>query len=105
MIATNPAATVQHLPTFDAEEFAGMTTISRLTPKANRAETFRLLAVENTAHAEGLVTLAAEYAAKPGDFDLMAAGLAEGAKIRLAAAEHCHNMAGAWAYLHGIYGD
>lgn len=103
MLAQNPAETVEGLSTYDAEEFALWTTIPRLTPKADRGEVFRLKAVEHTDHAEGLLKLGMEYNAKPEDHNLIVSALLEGVTLRLAAATHCRNMAGAWTYLHGLH--
>ena len=103
MLAQNPAQTVEHFDTFDSEEFAGWITISRFTAPASKAEAFRLKAVENTVHAEGLLKLAMDYHAKPGDYSMMVDALLEGSKMRLAAATHCRDMSGAWAYLHGLH--
>lgn len=102
MLAQNPAQTVENLSTFDPEEFTIWTTVSRFTARENRAEAFRLKAVENTVHAEGLLTLAMEYHAKPGDQSMMVDALLEGVQMRLAAAAHCRAVSGAWAYLRSL---
>lgn len=104
MLISDHMQAVAHLSTFDADEFATWTHISPLTPKADRAEAFRLKAVENTDHAEGLLNLAFEYAAKPEDFCLMVSALNEGVELRLAAAAHCRAMTASWAHLHALYG-
>lgn len=105
MLKTNPAEAVENLSTFDAEEFALWTTISKLIPKADRGETYRLKAVDHVDHAEGLLKRAMEYSAKPEDHTLIVSALLEGVTLRLAAATHCRGMSGAWTFLHQLETD
>ena len=102
MLAQNPAETVQGFSTFDGEEFALWTSVPRFTPKADRAEAFRVKAVDHTDEAEGLLTKAFEYNHKAGDQSLIVSTLLEGVAMRLAAATYCRDMAGAWSYLRSL---
>lgn len=80
------------LPGYDGEAFAAMVAVSPLTPKSERSELYRSLAVRNTELAEGLVNEAQARLAAASD-SLVIQALSASARIRLLAAEHCRNLA------------
>lgn len=102
MLNPNPAQAVEHLSTFDREEF-GLWISGFGIPRSYRVEFFRIRAAEHTEEAEALLDLASEYNAK-GDADshLMASALLEGVKIRMAAATQCQEMSWSSAFIRGL---
>lgn len=94
----SPTAAVEHLPTFDGDEFRTMCAVSRFLPPKEKAEALHRLAISNTEEAAGLRTKAVAYVDR-GDKDsvTLALEMLDGVEIRLAAAAHCRRLSAGWA--------